>query len=399
MPGFACDKTSKSCVRGVAGVFCRDKDDCGFGNSCYLELPTPAARAQRRGICKPGLENTYACTRDMHCAGDLVCFSLSLNGNSFRRCGKLANFSSTPFPNGFGKCATKYDCVGLDCVAGRCQPRALGQRCAINPYDKSYNCPPYTTCEKGKCRYALAGSACYSGYGDAFRDTCSPGFQCTAATGVGAGKPGTCVAGDVGMRCYDGRECKVGLVCGSSRVCAKSAEGQRCLSNFWCPTGAQCHMYNRKCTFGIVPPRARFPPVTRSQKCRWLTDCSYGTPCINGICLPRMLAWTCTPPGFAIGAHCDPSTGIQVEGTLGKPCGSTRQCFIGLSCDGGTCKPSQVGSICSSRYNCPKNLYCNQSKCFKPRRGEVCGSHSHCQLGQSCIKGGYSGDPGACSSA
>lgn len=133
MPGFACDKSTRRCVHGVAGVLSRDKDECSFGHLCYQELPVPVSRGERHGVCKPGLENTFACRRDMHCARPLRCFSkpvtLLFDVTNVHRCGKLANFASTPLPNGFRNCATNFDCnpfSGLNCVADRCQPHALG---------------------------------------------------------------------------------------------------------------------------------------------------------------------------------------------------------------------------------------------------------------------------------
>ncbi len=74
----ASDERTRTCVRGVAGVTCRHKDECGFGKSCYQVSPLPLQRAQRQGTCRPGTLDTYTCRRDSHCVGDLRCLTKAI---------------------------------------------------------------------------------------------------------------------------------------------------------------------------------------------------------------------------------------------------------------------------------------------------------------------------------
>ncbi len=266
MPGFACDAATSKCVKGVAGTVCRTKDECGFGNSCYLDLPTPKARAKRSGTCKPGTAFTYACRRDSHCVGNLKCFRrwVTRKQSSVRMCGVPADYSRTPFPLGFGACATNKQCLrGLSCIDGYCQPRNLGQPCKIDYYAGNRQCSMYNVCKNGRCVYAREGDTCRSVSGSGYNDQCPPGLTCDALRGRGLGKVGKCVKGVEGRICYDGRECSHNLVCGSSGYCAKSAEGQRCFSNLFCPSGSVCRRSTKKCTFKLweVPENDKFPEM------------------------------------------------------------------------------------------------------------------------------------------
>lgn len=240
MPGFSCDAATAKCVRGVAGVICRDAADCGFGHSCFF------TKKKSPGVCMLGRLGTTACRRDMNCAGPLQCFQVG-DRPWPHRCGRPIDVPTSPRPRTFGKCETDTECgIGffsfdLVCIRGTCRTPNLGQSCKYQN-----DCGYYSYCRKGLCAPAVAGSPCESTNAWELNNGCEPGTRCNAPRATGLGRPGICVVGEEGMVCRDGRECKEGLMCGSSRICVKSAEGQRCLSNFWCPEGTQCSKKSRK---------------------------------------------------------------------------------------------------------------------------------------------------------
>lgn len=310
MPGFTCDASSEKCTKGVGGVVCQHHDDCGFGHSCFL--PKKGA-----GVCRLGVEGTLACRRDMHCAGPLRCYLRVITRGSLRsasivreyRCGRPVDLPGKE-PRTFGSCSTEADCGAnpnqdqLACVRGKCVPQNLGQPCNVDLIAGNRQCGAYTTCQNGRCAPATAGSPCRSISGSGLNAQCEPGTRCNAPTGVGLGRPGTCVVGEVGEPCRDGRECETGLVCGTSKKCTKSAEGQRCNSNYWCPAGFRCSKKSGTCRKGLIPPAERFPAVWRASSCQWVTDCKNGFYCRNGVCLPHTLGWACKGYRFQGGTAC-----------------------------------------------------------------------------------------------
>ena len=399
-PGYACDAKTKKCVKGVNGVTCRDKQECGFGHSCYQVLPLPKQRALRKGTCKPGKLGSFACRRDSHCVGDLRCLQRFVNWIHITpyieyKCSKVADFSKSRFPLGFKKCDLNNDCgPHLQCVNGRCQPTSLGQFCNYD-YSSSRQCPTFTACVNKRCVYAKEGDRCFSEVGG-LNFQCAPGFRCTAPQGVGLGRPGICTKGVEFSKCDDGAECADGLICGTAKKCVKSAYGQRCRSNYWCPAGLECHMYTNRCAYPKdVPARARYPAVRRAPKCRTRVDCAQQTIpfdrnhfCFNGICLPRTLGWACTPGPRLTGTFCD--GGIEIEGTLGNRCSNSRNCLFGLVCQGGICVNSSLGASCASDYNCKDGQICQDENfryvCSVADRGEKCRAHSHCKPPLRCLK-------------
>lgn len=304
MPGFACDAASGRCTPGVSGVVCRYKHNCGFGHSCFFDMKYRGKCIDfhqgshsfhdhaRRGVCRLCLEGSSSCRRDMHCPGPLQCI-LNYKGVEKGSCECRADLPSHPQPKSFGKCETDFNCqkstrlldseerIQLDCVRGVCLPRDLGKICA------SF-CGTYMSCHRGKCVPARAGVACYSRRDFNLNDSCEPGTQCNAPRppADGPGRAGTCVVGKEGMGSRDWRECENGLLCGSSKYCVKSVEGQRCQSDYWCPEGYLCSKKTWECTASIVGQVDRFRPVARAMKCISSTDYYTTEACINGVCLP-----------------------------------------------------------------------------------------------------------------
>ncbi len=399
VPGYACDEKTRRCVKGVAGVTCRDKDECGFGNSCYQVLPLPRQRAQRQGTCRPGTLDTYACRRDSHCVGKLRCLSKTITTRdrlfTEYKCARLTNFRRSRFPFGFRRCATDNQCgPGLNCLRRRCQPIQLGQFCNFDFIAANRQCSTFTACVNRKCVYAKEGDTCYSETGG-MNSQCAPGFRCTAPRNVGLGRPGICTKGVEGNKCDDGSECAKGLVCGTSKICTRSAVGQRCRSNYWCPAGLECHMYTNRCARpSDVPARARYPAVRRAPKCHTRVDCPQQTIgavrnmfCLNGVCLPRSLGWTCFSSSRYDGTFCD--GGIEIEGTLGKRCQFSRHCLFGLVCENGTCVKSAINSACGSDYNCQRGQVCDimqtPNVCAISGRGGECRSNAQCKRPLRCV--------------
>lgn len=377
MPGFACDAGSGKCVRGVAGTVCRYEHNCGFGYTCVFDKPG-------QGVCRLGLEGNTACNRDMHCAGPLRCFAKPApdGGKPLRRCGRPDDLPTWPPRRSFGKCETRGGCGAgeFDCVRGKCFPRGIGQPCQVSAKGQVRECGTYATCQKGLCKRAAAGAPCRSGRSG----QCEPGTRCNAP-GTVPGNPGVCVVGQVGAKCADGRECKAGLLCGTSKLCKKSAEGQRCLSDFWCPTGLRCSKKTRTCTASLVPPAERFPDIKRAKPCKSTTDCgTEGIPCFNGLCLPPTLGWACTA-AFNGGTVCE--KGVQVAGTAGKRCSDGSGCFIGHVCDQSqsVCVISKIGDTCGRNSQCPSNSLCIRDQCRRPGRGESCEKSEQCAGKMRCV--------------
>lgn len=387
MPGFSCDAASKKCVKGLAGVVCRHKDDCGFGHSCLF--------GKKDGVCKLGTEGTFACRRDTHCKGPLRCFSRpftrgnlsNLQVGTEYRCGRPVDLPGKE-PKTFGTCDTEAGCgaqIGSSqfaCLRGKCHPLNLGQPCKLDLVAGNRHCGAYSTCQNGRCAPATAGKPCRSEAGIQFNAQCEPGTRCNAPEGVGLGRPGTCIVGELGEPCRDGRECKKGFVCGTGEKCAKSAEGQRCSSDYWCPEGMRCSKKRRTCTKGPIPPEDRFPNVRRGRACKSTTDCGEGVPCRNGVCLPRTLGWACNEFSED-GTVC--VGGVVVEGTEGKVCSTNQQCFFGMTCRDGKCAPTGLGDSCWQQYQCPPHTHCSQQTCGLPGRGAECSSSEQCVGKLKCL--------------
>lgn len=149
----------------------------------------------------------------------------------------------------------------------------------------------------------------------------------------------------------DSRECKEGLLCRSNRKCVTSAEGQRCSSDFWCPTGFLCSRKSRQCTSDLVPEKDRFPPTPRSKPCSSTLDCDYSVRCLNGVCLPRSMDFVCKDDLFN---RAEPRmrcfAGVQVVGAEGQPWESKYPCFLWLTCRDGLCLPSRNEDTVMSLY-------------------------------------------------
>lgn len=436
MPGFTCDPASAMCIRGVAGALCRAPDECGFGYGCALT-------SLERGTCRLGVEGSSFCRIDAHCAGPLRCFRFPLYElNLLYRCGLPADALPAPLPETFGKCETAIDCgavcgrakgcrgsrsVGtFECVRGACRPENLGQPCLLGLVQGRRHCGTYSTCQKGRCALSGVGSPCRVIDSLRLNDQCPPGTQCRK----------TCVVGTEGMACADGRECKLGLVCGSNKKCVQSARGQPCASDFWCPTGLRCDA-SKTCVPGPGAPNA-----PRARKCRFTTDCGEQVPCINGLCLPPPLGekcqgvsvcgvgvpcvdGVCKPPNVGkecfVNDDCGPGTacqigryppgncvppifhqrcadpaggtacvgGVRVEGTKGRKCSDVNDCFFGMACRDGVCTASKIGDVCRQQYHCPKEGICsveepNAGKCVRPSRGGPCENSLQCPEKMRC---------------
>lgn len=398
-PGFACDATTKKCVRGVTGVVCRSRDSCGFGNFCVFPPGLPPPGSRKSGVCKRGSLGTLGCRRDSHCVGNLRCLAKTISKNingSFDisteyRCSRIVNFRRTRFPFGFRRCTTNAQCNKistdrLTCERGYCQPLALGQTCKFDFVASNRQCDQFTACVNGKCAYAREGDKCYSETGGR-NGQCAPGFRCTAPRNVGLGKPGICTKGVAGNICSDGSECSR-LICGTSGKCTNSAQGQLCRSDFWCPRGLVCNRNTKKCARPWKVPRsARYPWVQRSIRCRHKIDCPGEDLCKNGICLPRTLGFACTEDAFSNGLICE--NGMAVEGILGKRCKSSYNCYVGLACVKGNCAWSFKGASCFNDINCIKTQACSQgsfTKCITPKRGDVCRTNIQCPKRMRCLK-------------
>eukprot|EP00171_Calliarthron_tuberculosum_P019099 IDg19099t1 len=348
MIGYACDALTKKCVPGVTGTTCRTTGDCGQGNSCFLEEPVARKKEERRGVCKPGLFNTWACTKDSQCATGLVLRKKMI------------------------------------CVEGKCQPRNLGDRCQLAKYKGVpvlllHELRQWQVCiPEGRRR--LHQSKRY------YTAPCSVGMLCDAPRNSMFGTRGKCVRGIEGMTCWDAHECEAGLICGTSRVCTKSAEGQRCLSNYWCPRRSVCRKSTKRCTFAVdsVPVWDRFPEVNRAPTCNLNTDCRkmYSPSCVNGLCLPTTLGWTCNSEPQN-GASC--VNGLVVEGAAGMPCKRPRHCLVGFTCVKGKCEKYSPAAICETDHNCPKGYYCGgyPFRCIKD--GKWCRENAGCAQGM-CYK-------------
>lgn len=175
--------------------------------------------------------------------------------------------------------------------------------------------------------------------------------------------------GKEGVFCRDGRECKSGLLCGSSKHCVQSAEGQRCLSNYWWPMGYLCSKKTNKCTRGFVVPSDRFPAVSHAKKCTAVTDCGAAEACFNGVCLPRHLGWTCTGTlGTPPGTMCEGA--VTIERTEGRKCRDSWTCVPGLTCrDFRMCSQTKLGDHCDGNTNCVTPMKCSNARCVCPGRG------------------------------
>lgn len=189
------------------------------------------------------------------------------------------------------------------------------------------------------------------------------------------------------MRCRNGRECEKGLLCRSSKRCVKAVEGQRCLSDCWCPEGYRCSKKTRKCTDGLVGAADRFPSVLRAWKSAVTTDCYLQDACINGICFPHRHGRACEKfrLGMDRGLAC--RGGVAVEATEGVQCANMDQCVTGSTCrDFRMCSPSKPGDRCRGDFNCPQSARCHNWRCVLPplRRGEFCGKRSQCRNGHLC---------------
>lgn len=392
--GYACDGSKNKCVRGVAGVQCYGLDECGFGHSCFLQFPLPKNRIERRGMCKVGGLGTDACRRDNQCIGRMICVPRTVTtvNSVFKqyRCGIPADYSSTPFPQGFGSCDTDQECriyssEELTCIKGRCQPLALGQPCVFDFIAGNRQCSTFTACVNGRCAYAKEGDRCWSQVGG-MNTQCPPGFQCTAPRDQGVGKEGKCVPGIEGLKCFDGQDCASNLVCGTSGKCTRSAEGQLCRSDYYCPKGLVCNKFTAACARPEdVPAKGRFPEVARSISCNTTVDCPVLSSCKNGICLPKSLGWACTASPVYEGITC--VNGLEVEGIQGSNCTFPSNCFIGHSCVNDKCTPTSPSAGCNRDYNCPPDMVCTGDfKCIRPKRGEQCRSTRQCPLGLRCVK-------------
>lgn len=210
LPGLSCDAATAKCVREVAGAVCRRSDDCGFGHSCFF-------KNKAEGVCKLGLPGTTACRIDINCVGPLQCFQGGVYDRAFH-CGRPVDLPSAPRPRTFGTCETDYGCtkdvsIGqrLVCFRGTCRPPYLGLSC-----ENQLGCGLYSYCHKGLFAPAVAGSPCLSANAEALNPGCEPDTMCNTPRGTGLNMSGTCVVGEEGMSCRDGRECKEGLLCGSS---------------------------------------------------------------------------------------------------------------------------------------------------------------------------------------
>lgn len=168
--------------------------------------------------------------------------------------------------------------------------------------------------------------------------------------------------------------------------CVKYAEGQRCMSDFWCPEGLQCSKKSRQCTTALLPPQDRFPAAPRLKPCSITLDCDYILWCLNGVCLPRALGWSCGPTRLAVHVlRC--IEGVQVLGTEGMLRNDEFECYLGMGCRSGRCAVFQLGDKCDSDAGCPPLSRCDIDSriCIRPGRGEVCESSAQCQGELRCV--------------
>lgn len=125
----------------------------------------------------------------------------------------------------------------------------------------------------------------------------------------------------------------------------------------------------RKC---IAAPPVSCPAPTAFHewhapvKCKATTDCGTNVPCINGTCLPRTLGFPFCDPSAGECVTCE--DGVGVEGTSGKKCSFSGNCFLGMACRGGRCTASKAGDMCSFDYNCAPPARCHVGKCVHPGR-------------------------------
>lgn len=201
---------------------------------------------------------------------------------------------------------------------------------------------------------------------------------------------GTCEIGEKGKVCRDGLECKKGHICGWSRKCVGSAEGQRCLSDFWCLEGTQCSKKSQKCTSSVVPPEDRFPATPRSNSCSSMMDCAMHLRCFNGVCVPEKMGTACTNSPIRPESHMRCTGGVQVVGTAVRPCNSSYQCFHGLTCRFGRCAPIKLGDECDELSGCPPLSLCHyngvRSICSRPGRGEKSKNSKQCKGNLRCVQ-------------
>ncbi len=263
--GGACDGTKRnSCTYAGQGVECR-------AASCSNDVATAQAFCNGAGLCPA--------EQQQMCSGTCV-------------------------GNACGDCSVDGDCsFGEFCLAGSCVPTlANGSACAASSQCTSQTCIDGFCCNSaclGQCQACdVAGSE-----GICTPVTGSPHGTRPGCTGDGSACAGTCDGVDTAGCTYPG----------SSTICraATCAAGVATLEATCQGTGSCPALQTQPC--GVFTCGA----TACAGDCTTTADCSAGTFCSGGVCVPRLVN--------------------------GAPCGALDQCQSGNCVDGRCCNTTCSG--------------------------------------------------------
>jgi len=208
--------------------------------------------------------------------------------------------------------------------------------------------------------------------------TCTNTYSC-------AGEGDSCMGDQFkmnGCNQTSGNCCSMGLYC-LSGTCQTDNIGGACNSSLDCrpPAGAGavaigCN--NKTCTY----------LYGAGEGCTVNSDCMFGLPCNNSMCVGLSVGQPCIGGGCTFGYYCPlPLNGTSVctaQMSNGQGCSTTSQCYPGNFCFNGKCTATNSlasGASCAGAMSCVEGYTCaiNNKTCVAVSTSpETCSTNSDC---------------------
>jgi hypothetical protein len=337
-----CDPATGICMPvGHVGDPCATHGDCLAGTFCGGE-----------STCEPVREIGEPCIEAAQCRREECDLQANL-------CGRGDGQPCDPF---LQECHGTCDPDTSTCIAGL----AVGQPCELDHECASRRCDPGLRV----CRAACWDSDDCGGdeYCELFSRTCVP-------------------LREDGSGCVTDEECVSGTCSFAGRCGPMPAIGDPCSSSI------ECHPIGF-CDAGTCQAFSK-----PGERCEALEACQQPFICIDGQCRRMNLACRPGQPGERCTflqvcdatSYCDPSNFTCVRrGHAGERCASDEMCMAPLHCHfdaeiSACVMPAAAGEPCGESRRCADGLSCDDEICRQLRGyGEPCTSTSECSAGLSC---------------